>query len=142
MRTDELRVMSRDECFDHLYDHEFGRLAIVVDGHPYIFPMNYVFDEPSIIFRTREGTKVHEAPMTTVAFEIDGMGSAGEWGWSVVATGTMYDVTDMVDRYSGELREVQVPAWTPGDKSRVLRISVEEVSGRAFGARDRLRVLR
>jgi nitroimidazol reductase NimA-like FMN-containing flavoprotein (pyridoxamine 5'-phosphate oxidase superfamily) len=141
IHIDDLRVLAKDECYDRLYDHEFGRLAIVSDGVPLIFPMNYVFDEPSIILRTREGTKLHASPMTTVAFEIDGIGSAGEWGWSVVATGVMYDVTETHDRYSGEVRGVHVPAWTPGDKSCVLRISIENVTGRAFGERGRVRVL-
>ncbi len=49
--------LAPDECWDLLAQTNVGRLAVLVDGHPDIFPVNYVLDGDSIVFRTGAGTK-------------------------------------------------------------------------------------
>ena len=41
-----------------------GRLAVVVDGRPEIFPLNHVVDRGTTVFRTAEGTQArrHDRP--------------------------------------------------------------------------------
>ena len=46
-----------------------GRLAVVVAGHPDIFPINYVVDHASIVIRTAAGTKLAGSKSRQVAFE-------------------------------------------------------------------------
>src|SRR5829696_3820612 len=58
------------EC-RHLYaERHLGRLALIDAQGPVIFPVNYVFDNGSVVFRTDPGTKLDAAAdATPVAFE-------------------------------------------------------------------------
>ena len=47
-----LEELSVGECMDYLAGSQVGRLALVVDGHPAIFPVNYVLDGEQILYRT------------------------------------------------------------------------------------------
>ena len=67
----DLEEISEDECLRILDRHKLGRLAIVVDGQPLIFPVNYALSQRVVTFRTAAGTKLANAPGTNVAFEID-----------------------------------------------------------------------
>ena len=86
-RRHELHVLGQQECLAILGGRHFGRLGFVADGWPVILPVNYVFDEPSIVVRTGTGAKLDESPLTMVAFEVDDVDPAGRWGWSVLAQG-------------------------------------------------------
>ena len=68
----ELRSLSEAECWKLLAAHNLGRLAIVVDGWPEVFPVNYASEEGSIVFRTASGTKLAHGPASRACFEIDG----------------------------------------------------------------------
>jgi nitroimidazol reductase NimA-like FMN-containing flavoprotein (pyridoxamine 5'-phosphate oxidase superfamily) len=60
-----------------------------------IFPVNYVFDQDLVIFRTDPGTKLDAASEGgLVAFEVDAVDTATQTGWSVVVRGTLGEVTD------------------------------------------------
>jgi nitroimidazol reductase NimA-like FMN-containing flavoprotein (pyridoxamine 5'-phosphate oxidase superfamily) len=48
----ELEVLGEAECRALLAANRVGRIAIVVDNQPAIFPVNYVFDDHSIVFHT------------------------------------------------------------------------------------------
>src|SRR4051794_17545606 len=67
----ELESLSEVECLRKLAAHHFGRLAIIVDGRPLIFPVNYAVCNRVIAIRTAPGTKLTYAPGAQVAFEID-----------------------------------------------------------------------
>ncbi len=61
-------------------------MAVWVDDHPDIFPINYKVDHGTLVFRTAEGTKLHAATGDTpVALEADGVDgqrrTPGVW-WS------------------------------------------------------------
>ena len=129
-----LRVLSDDECKQLLSRHRFGRVAFRVGGSLAILPVNYVFDGKGVVIRTAPGAKLDEAPMTSVAFEIDDADRYGEWGWSVLVQGNAFDVTDTIDTVSEEARSLPVRPWVPGAHEHWLRISADRISGRAFGA--------
>jgi nitroimidazol reductase NimA-like FMN-containing flavoprotein (pyridoxamine 5'-phosphate oxidase superfamily) len=38
-------ILSLDDCWQLLRDHEVGRLAVSIANHPDIFPINYVVDD-------------------------------------------------------------------------------------------------
>lgn len=134
--VDGMEVLSTEECLALLRSHSFGRLALVVRGAPLILPVNFVFEEPSIVIRTAPGTKLEHAPLTAVAFEVDEASSDGTQGWSVVVQGPAFDVTDAVDEYSSALRRLPVEVWAPGEKAHWLKISAVSVSGRRFVRSD------
>jgi uncharacterized protein len=129
-----LTVLGEDECRALLARHSLGRLGFVSgEGWPVILPVNYVFDEPSIVVRTGAGTKLSDIPLTMVAFEVDAADPAGAWGWSVLAQGPAFDITDSLDDHSESLRHLPVDPRAPGDKPHWLRISARRLSGRRFG---------
>ncbi|GAP54275.1 FMN binding protein [Arthrobacter sp. Hiyo6] len=80
--------LSIDQCWVMLDTETVGRIALIVDGHPEIFPVNFVLERRAIVFRTAGGTKLWAA-MTAkpVAFEIDGYDAHEQMAWSVVARG-------------------------------------------------------
>ncbi|HET7489929.1 MAG TPA: pyridoxamine 5'-phosphate oxidase family protein [Acidimicrobiales bacterium] len=131
--TDGLEVLTDEECLALLTTHHLGRIGFVDDGWPVILPVNYVFDEPSIVVRTGPGGKLDDMPLSMVAFEIDEADPAGAWGWSVLAQGPAFDISDSIDEYSDALRRLPVHPHAPGAKLNWLKITARRVSGRRFG---------
>ena len=129
----ELEVLTEAACLQLLTDGHLGRLGFLDDGWPVILPVNYVFQEPSIVVRTGPGTKLEDTPLTMVAFEIDAADPEGAWGWSVLVQGPAFDITDSVDEYSDALRRLPVLPRAPGEKPNWLKVSARRVSGRRFG---------
>jgi uncharacterized protein len=91
------------ECRELLAGHKLGRLAILVEGQPQIFPINYAMNDQVIVLRTGPGTKLRFAPMSKVAFEIDEYDPATRGGWSVMVQGLAHEVTGALDRTSRQL---------------------------------------
>ena len=129
----QLHPISDAECLELLAEHTFGRIAIVLPDGPTIIPVNYAFIAPSIVIRTAPGSKLANAPLTMVAFEIDEVSPDHTSGWSVVARGHAFDITNAIDEYSENLRALPFHPWLAGEKAHVLKINVHVLSGRRFG---------
>jgi uncharacterized protein len=123
--------LSIDQCWVLLDTEVVGRLALIVDGHPEIFPVNFVLERRSIVFRTAGGTKLWGA-MTAkpVAFEIDGYDPHEQQAWSVVARGEveLIDSQDEKDAVDARLLE----PWQAGDKDFYVRLAPKALTGRRF----------
>jgi hypothetical protein len=88
--------LSASESWGLLREQLVGRLAVVSnDAHPDIFPVNYIVDHGSIVFRTAAGTKLAAAVDRPVAFEVDGYDPATGEAWSVVVKGTAREVKNL-----------------------------------------------
>lgn len=87
----------------------------------------------TVLVRTGAGTKLSDIPLTIVAFEVDAADPAGTWGWSVLAQGPAFDITDSLDDHSESLRHLPVDPRAPGDKPHWLKVSAYRLSGRRFG---------
>ncbi len=88
MSQDEepIAALGEDESWQRLASRTLGRLVTCVAGQPEIFPVNYVTQRPSLLFRTAGGTKLLSAVMNDrVAFEVDEHNV--EKGWSVIVKG-------------------------------------------------------
>jgi nitroimidazol reductase NimA-like FMN-containing flavoprotein (pyridoxamine 5'-phosphate oxidase superfamily) len=127
------RELSPDECATLLAENHFGRIAVVVDAVPVMFPVNYLYADGRVIVRSDPGSKLTGAAMGQVAFEIDHVDEARRTGWSVVVKGTGYDVTDSIDQVSVTIREFPVDTWAPGRATHWIRIEPHSVSGREIG---------
>lgn len=127
---DEITELTEAECEAYLAANSLGRLALVVDGRPEIFPLNYASDGPDLLFRTVEGTKMRAAPMSWVAFEIDGIDPEAGCAWSVVVKGVAHDVSDTLDELSERVRSLAATPTGPGDHPLSLALRGELVSGR------------
>ena len=128
----QLEELSRAECMDYLAGAQVGRVAVVVDGYPAIFPVNFIIDGQEILFRTHEGTKLSEASLTRVAFEVDHVDTTTRQGWSVLVQGQADDIGNAVDATSQRLRARTLDTWAPGDRNFWFAIRPFLVSGRRF----------
>lgn len=129
----DVRVLQTSECWSLLREAAVGRLAVVVEGAPEIFPVNYVVDHGTVVFRTAEGTKLVAAVGQPVAFEVDGYDPLTGDAWSVVAKGTAREVKRLHEVL--DAMELRVSPWQTGSKPRFVRVEPGEVSGRRFKAR-------
>lgn len=133
--TNDVEHLSVDECWSLLRTATVGRLAVIVGDHPEIFPINYVVDHGTAVFRTGEGSKVQGALSgTSVALESDGYDPETGRVWSVVVKGrarTIAEIDDVMDTV-----DLPLSPWQAGDKGRFIRITPGEVTGRRFPIAD------
>lgn len=131
--TPPVENLSFDDCWELLADDTLGRLAVVVDGHPEIFPVNYVVHRRSIVFRTAGGTKLWGAAAERpAALEIDGYDPATELAWSVVVRGNTEVIQDQADRDAVD--SLGLEPWQPGEKGYYIRLNAKAMTGRRFQA--------
>lgn len=122
--------LSIEECKGLLARSDFGRLAGVADGRPFVFPVNYTFEGDTVLFRTSPGTKLAGTRYGRVAFEIDGLDEERRSGWSVIVQGIATEITEGLDRRSESLRRLDLQPWAPGDKDHWIAIEAESITGR------------
>lgn len=130
--SNELELLDDDESLALLGSAEVGRVGVVVDGQPLIFPVNHVLEGRSIVVRTDSARMLGGASLAKVAFQADGFDAGARSGWTVLVQGIGNDVTDAIDATSEHLQTVPVSPWAPGPKPRLLRIDVKTIEGRRF----------
>ena len=124
-----MEVLDSTECLRLLGSVPVGRIAYVADGAPQIFPVTFRLVEDRIVFRSTVGSKLDSAEMGRhVAFEVDGWDPATRSGWSVVARGTLFDVTD-AERIAA-LQTAGLEPWLDARAMRWIEVRVQELSGR------------
>lgn len=126
-------AMSESAAWAQLRRAAVGRLAVVVDGAPDIFPVNFVVDHGSVVFRTADGTKLAGAVGHPVAFEVDGYDPDVGEAWSVVIKGVAREIGE-VDEVVDALN-LPLVTWHAAAKPRIIRIEAGTISGRRFVAR-------
>ncbi|HEY6533743.1 MAG TPA: pyridoxamine 5'-phosphate oxidase family protein, partial [Acidimicrobiales bacterium] len=52
-----IEAMDRQECFKRLRVNKLGRVAVVIEGHPVLSPINYAVTDELIVFRIAKGSK-------------------------------------------------------------------------------------
>jgi len=129
MPTPHTTTLDDTEAWSRLRSQSFGRLAVSVDGHPDIFPLNFLATDNGILLRTEPGTKVEDIESNAnVAFEVDHTDEHA--AWSVVVRGTAERIRD--EESLRLLTAAPLWAWAPGEKSVFLHIVPTDVSGRLF----------
>jgi uncharacterized protein len=128
--SDVLKEIAESECLELLASHSVGRIAVVAQGSPLIFPVNYVLDGRTVAFRTDPGTKLEAAVLGRVAFEIDGIDSLYQEGWSVLVQGVGREITDAWDAWSQRVRGHHLEPWAAGAKEHWVAIASPLFSGR------------
>ena len=127
--TDALRTLTDEECWDRLSHDQLGRLVTHVGDLLDIFPVNYVVDEGTIVFRTGEGSKLFELTVNDeVLFEVDG--HTDETAWSVVVRGHAQRLDTSDDVAAAD--RLPLRPWLPTLKYNYVRIRPTAVSGRTF----------
>jgi nitroimidazol reductase NimA-like FMN-containing flavoprotein (pyridoxamine 5'-phosphate oxidase superfamily) len=131
-----MTILQPNESLVLLRSAQVGRLAVSITNHPDIFPVNYVVDHGTIVFRTAEGTKLAAAVLgTAVAFEVDGYDPDVGEAWSVVLKGTAQEIAQMHELF--DAMALPLFPWHAAPKHRYVRIVPDEISGRRFQVVDR-----
>jgi nitroimidazol reductase NimA-like FMN-containing flavoprotein (pyridoxamine 5'-phosphate oxidase superfamily) len=106
-----------------------GRLVTVVDGVAEIFPVNFVVQRRTVLFRTAEGTKLFGAVTNDqVLFEADDHNVVD--GWSVIVRGTAKVLFAGDEIHDAE--QAGLYPWIATQKLRFVRITPTDISGRRF----------
>ncbi len=122
-------VLSASESWDLLAGVALGRLVTSVDGQPEIFPVNFVVQDRTVLFRTAEGTKLVSAAINNhVLFEADDHTVAE--GWSVIVKGMTRTLRTAEELAKAE--RAQLLPWTGTLKQHYVRIQPVSITGRRF----------
>lgn len=133
-----LEVLDREECLRLLASASVGRLAVWRSSGPVVLPVNYVLHDEDVVVGTAAGSALHEALGTdVVAFEVDDVDPAYEWGWSVLVRGRGRHLEDPVEVARAE--RLPLRSWGPGDRRRFTALPTTEVTGRRLGLHGRQR---
>lgn len=122
-------VLGEDESWRLLASVALGRLVTTIGTRIEIFPVNFVVQRRTVLFRTAEGTKLISSILSDrVVFEADDHNLMN--GWSVIVRGTAEMLETPGDIAAAE--RAQLLPWTATVKRRFVRITPSEISGRYF----------
>ncbi|MGN7200291.1 pyridoxamine 5'-phosphate oxidase family protein [Arthrobacter sp. SAFR-044] len=131
----QVQNLEHHECWALLRTVSVGRLAVLVDGRPDIFPVNFTVDGGTLVFRTSQGTKLSAASGDApVAVEADGVDPDTGLAWSVVIKGTAALVKSTEEVL--ETSRLYLFPWQAGRKDAFVRITPDSVTGRRFKVTD------
>jgi len=118
-------------CWMLLRSVEVARLAVSVDNRPDIFPVNFVVDHGTVVFRTGEGSKLAALLSNpVVAFEVDGHDAASNEAWSIVIRGHAEEIKQLHERI--ESMDLPLFPWHADPKAHFVRIVPDDIIGRRF----------
>lgn len=124
-----ITVLDDDVTWQHLDGQTLGRLITWVGDVIDIFPVNYVVDEGTIVFRTAEGSKLTELTINEqVIFEVDDFTDDAAWSIIVRGHARRLDTSSEVEAAD----ELPLVPWIPTLKYNYVRITPTSVSGRGF----------
>jgi nitroimidazol reductase NimA-like FMN-containing flavoprotein (pyridoxamine 5'-phosphate oxidase superfamily) len=127
MEPRDLEVLDRDECLRLLAGAQVGRLAFVLHGRPHIEVVNFAVHEDAILMRCAVGAKtVAVGRGDRLALEADEIDLESHTGWNVTVSGRARLVP--LAR-TGDFLPLVTP-WAAGERSRVIRLLPDAVSGR------------
>ncbi|MCB1286783.1 pyridoxamine 5'-phosphate oxidase family protein [Mycolicibacterium sp.] len=124
-----ITVLDDREAWNRLSSVALGRLVTSFGGQLEIFPVNFVVQNDTVLFRTAEGTKLFTTVMNEkVLFEADDHTVAE--GWSVIVRGTARLLTGAEEIQEAD-RAGLMP-WVPTEKLRYVRVTPTELTARHF----------
>jgi nitroimidazol reductase NimA-like FMN-containing flavoprotein (pyridoxamine 5'-phosphate oxidase superfamily) len=124
-----ITILSEDESWDLLAGVALGRLVTSVEDQPEIFPVNFVVQNRTVLFRTAVGTKLVSSVINKhVLLEADDHNVAE--GWSVIVKGVAR--TLWTDDDIAEAERAQLLPWTATLKTHYVRVIPTSITGRRF----------
>lgn len=126
-----LEVLTEQDCLALLAEHpiKVGRVAFLHAGFPVVLPVNYRMDHGTAVFRTGLGTKLDSAASgSPLAFEVDHVDPQWREGWSVLLQGRGEEVVAPAELR--KLHQLGIEPWSPGERSRYIRLRPERITGR------------
>ena len=125
--SDVVVFLSDRECWDRLAEQQLGRLVTRVGDVLDIFPVIYIVDGESLVFRTGEGSKLTEVTIIDdVLFEVDEYTDTD--AWSIVVRGHAHRLETTEEVASAD--RLALKPWVPTLKYNYVRIVPTSLSGR------------
>jgi nitroimidazol reductase NimA-like FMN-containing flavoprotein (pyridoxamine 5'-phosphate oxidase superfamily) len=128
INSDERTTMGAldvEECFVLLRWENIGRLAVAAHGEaPIVVPVNFVFHEGHVIFRSGDGAMLDIIREHPVSLQVDRFDQYRRVGWSVLVRGTAHEID------SAEVPDIDIDTWAPGRKLHWVRVVPTAISGR------------
>ncbi len=140
----QVRELDEKDIAAVLARNHMGQLAFTRGGRIDIRPIHYIYSDGTIYGRTSYGAKFDEttAPPEKVAFEADEVESIFRW-CSVIVQGRFQVLTreggdgEKWERAVGLVRKLVRTSFKDDDpvphRTVLIRITIEEVTGRAMG---------
>jgi nitroimidazol reductase NimA-like FMN-containing flavoprotein (pyridoxamine 5'-phosphate oxidase superfamily) len=132
MTSEGFERLTEEECRQLLLGHGLGRIGFPHGNVTLVLPVYFTMAGPDIVFRTSPGAKLDAAVLNQrVAFEVDDEAA----GWSVLVTGHADEVNNATQQT--QALEALAGRWPRGMRERVVRISIENITGRRFASGNR-----
>ena len=138
MSTDRLgiTILEANTCWELLRSSEVGRLAISIGNHPDIFPVNFVVDHGTVVFRPPRApssprpcwASLWRSKSTATTPRPVRRGAS----WSRAAPGEIERMQNVFDAL-----DLPLFPWHAAPKHRFVRIEPDDLSGRRFRVVDR-----
>jgi uncharacterized protein len=112
---------------------QFGRIAVVESGRPIIVVLNHLVLGGDVVFRVAEDSRLArltDGQTVSASYEVDSAFPVGHSGWSVIATGQL---GREADHLTVTAARTQIAAWAGGKRETVLRLRVDQLTGRRAG---------
>jgi nitroimidazol reductase NimA-like FMN-containing flavoprotein (pyridoxamine 5'-phosphate oxidase superfamily) len=126
--------LSVARCWELLASTPVGRIGVLYDSAPEIYPVNHAVVDQTVVFRTDVGSKLSALDRSpAVCYQIDGIDAEHLTGWSVLVKGRA-----SVVREGAEVRYLEAQGlqhWSLGHKAHWVRIVPAEVTGRQIWSR-------
>ncbi|MBG0740641.1 pyridoxamine 5'-phosphate oxidase family protein [Paeniglutamicibacter antarcticus] len=124
-------ILAAAECWQLLTEVSVGRLGVISDGHPDVFPVNFKVDKETVVFQTGDGTKLDAIEEGgSVALEADSVSAEFGIAWSVIIKGA----ATVVARSDVDLNRIGRPLfpWQGIGRDHIIRISPASITGRRY----------
>jgi transcriptional regulator with XRE-family HTH domain len=127
-----LESLTAQQCQDHLVAGGIGRIVLSTSTGPVAYPVNFVFADGVVIFRTSEA--MTDSISGIVAFEVDHIDEAMSEGWSVLVRGHARRIEDPEERQA--VAALDLEPWAGGARLSLIGIEPFEVTGRVIVQRQ------
>jgi nitroimidazol reductase NimA-like FMN-containing flavoprotein (pyridoxamine 5'-phosphate oxidase superfamily) len=128
-----LEHLTAEQCERHLSAGGIGRIVLCRESGPVAFPVNFVFFDGTVIFRTSDAMV---AGITgAVAFEVDHIDETMSEGWSVLVRGQARLIEEPAERLA--VARLDLEPWAGGARLSLVGITPSELTGRVIVQRQR-----
>lgn len=126
----DIESLEEAACLELLGQASLGRLGVVINEYPMIYPVNYALDGDRVTFRSAPDTKFNAAHYANVCFEADCADVLAHEGWSVVVLGSVEVVDTTVPSELERMERLGVSPFAPGDRTLWVQVVPKRISGR------------
>jgi nitroimidazol reductase NimA-like FMN-containing flavoprotein (pyridoxamine 5'-phosphate oxidase superfamily) len=123
-----LESLNPEQCEKHLSPGGVGRIILSTGSGPVALPVNFVFAEGAVIFRTSDAVTASISGI--VAFEVDHIDEAMSEGWSVLVRGHARVIEDPAEWLAAARLDIE--PWAGGNRPNLVSVLPFEMTGRVI----------